>query len=77
MMIQVELQAYLEDYSPDGAGKFSYEMPDGATVADLIRRLGVPEELASVITIGNEAIDTSQALKEGDRVTVIPPVAGG
>ena len=77
MMIRVELQAYLEDYSPDGQDKFSYEMPDGATVADLIRHLGVPEELASVITIGDEAIDASQALKEGDRVTVIPPVAGG
>jgi sulfur carrier protein ThiS len=77
MKIRVELQAYLEDYSPDGRDKFSYEMPDGATVADLICKLGVPEELASVITIGDEAIDTAQALKEGDRVTVIPPVAGG
>jgi molybdopterin synthase sulfur carrier subunit len=77
MKIRVELQAYLEDYSPDGQDKFSYEMPDGATVADLIRKLGVPEELASVITIGDEAIDASQALKDGDRVTVIPPVAGG
>ena len=77
MKIQVELQAYLEDYSPDGQDKFAYEMPDGATVADLIRKLGVPEELASVITIGDEAIDASQALNEGDRVTMIPPVAGG
>jgi sulfur carrier protein ThiS len=77
MKIRVELQAYLEDYSPDGQDKFSYEMPDGATVADLIRKLGVPEELASVIAIGDQAADASQELNEGDRVTVIPPVAGG
>ena len=77
MRIRVDLQAYLEDYSPDGQDKFSYELPDGATVADLIHKLGVPEELASVITIGDEAVDASQALTEGDRVTVIPPVAGG
>jgi molybdopterin converting factor small subunit len=77
MNIRVELQAYLADYAPGDGGRFAYEMPVGATVADLIRRLGVPEELASVITIGDEAIDASQALKEGDRVTVIPPVAGG
>jgi sulfur-carrier protein len=77
MKIRVELQAYLGDYAPGNGGVFSYEMPDGATVTDLIRKLGVPEELASVITIGDEAIDASQALKDGDRVTVIPPVAGG
>lgn len=77
MNIRVDLQAYLDDYAPGDSGLFAYEMPDGATVADLIRKLGVPDELASVITIGDEAIDASQALKEGDRVMVIPPVAGG
>jgi molybdopterin synthase sulfur carrier subunit len=77
MKIRVDLQAYLGDYAPGDGGRFAYEMPEGATVADLIRKLGVPEELASVITIGDEAIDASQALKEGDRVTVIPPMAGG
>jgi sulfur carrier protein ThiS len=77
MKIRVELQAYLEDYSPDGRGVFAYEMPDGATVADLIRKLGVPEELASVLVIGEDAVEPAQTLHEGDRVTVIPPVAGG
>jgi molybdopterin converting factor small subunit len=77
MKIRVELQAYLEDYSPGDGGIFAYEMPDGATVADLIRRLGVPEELASVLVIGEEAVEPAQTLHEGDRVTVIPPVAGG
>jgi sulfur carrier protein ThiS len=77
MNIRVELQAYLGDYAPGDSGTFAYEMPDGATVADLIRKLGVPVELAAVITIGDEAVHDSQALKDGDRVTVIPPVAGG
>jgi ThiS family. len=77
MKIRVELQAYLEDYSPGDGGIFAYEMPDGATVADLIRKLGVPEELASVLVIGEDAVEPARALHEGDRVTVIPPVAGG
>jgi molybdopterin synthase sulfur carrier subunit len=77
MKIRVELQAYLEDYAPGDGAIFAYELPDGATVADLIRKLGVPEELASVLVIGDEAVDASHALKEGDRLTVIPPVAGG
>ncbi len=77
MKVRVELQAYLEDYAPDGRGIFPYEMPDGATVADLIRKLGVPEELASVLVVGEDAVEPAQTLHEGDRVTVIPPVAGG
>jgi molybdopterin converting factor small subunit len=77
MNVRVDLQAYLSDYAPGDSGTFAYEIPDGATVADLIRKLGVPVELASVITIGDDAVDASQALKDGDRVTVIPPVAGG
>ncbi len=76
MKIRVELQAYLADYAPADSGTFAYDVPDGATVEDVIRKLGVPEELASVITIGDEAVDASRTLKDGDRVTVIPPVAG-
>ena len=52
MKIRVELQAYLADYSPADSGTFAYEVPDGATVEDVVRKLGIPEELASVITIG-------------------------
>lgn len=77
MKIRVELQAYLEDYAPADGGIFAYEMPDGTTVADLIRKLGVPEELASVLVIGEDAVEPAQTLHEGDRVIVIPPVAGG
>ena len=77
MKVRVELQAYLEQYSPNGQDLFDYELPDGARVQDLVVKLGMPAELASVIIVGNTNATPSHPLKEGDRVTLIPPLAGG
>lgn len=77
MKVRVELQAYLGQYSPNGEAVFDYELPEGSTVQDLVRRLGVPEELASVVIVSDASVDLSHPLREGDRVTLIPPLAGG
>ena len=77
MKIKVDLQAYLEQYSPDGQQAFEYELPEGAFVRDLVTRLGIPGDLASIIIVGNTNATPSHPLTEGDRVTLIPPLAGG
>jgi molybdopterin converting factor small subunit len=77
MKVKVELQAYLEQYSPNGNDVFEYEVPDGARVTDLVSKLRIPNDLASVIIVGDQNTDSSHALKEGDRVILIPPLAGG
>jgi molybdopterin converting factor small subunit len=77
MIVTVDLKAYLEQYSPDGHSSFEYELAEGATVQTLVRRLNVPEEMASVIIVNDVSADLADALHEGDRVTLIPPLAGG
>ena len=77
MKVKVELQAYLEQYSPNGNDVFDYEVPDGSRVLDLVTKLGIPADLASVIIVSDQNTDPSYALKEGDRVILIPPLAGG
>ena len=77
MKVRVQLESYLDQYAPGDDAKFSLEVPDGATIAEVLRKLHVPLEQAAVLTLGDEAVDMTQQLKEGDRVTVIPPVAGG
>lgn len=77
MKLRVELQAYLQQYSPDDISVFEYEMPDGATAGDLIRKLNVPEDLASVIIVGDANTSTVHVLNDGDHVTIVPPLAGG
>jgi molybdopterin converting factor small subunit len=59
------------------------ELPDGATVDELYRRLaaGHPElapALRSALPIvGGEHVDRGQALANGDEVALLAPVAGG
>ena len=77
MKLTVELQAYLRQYSPNGSETFEYEMPEGAKVWDLVQKLAVPEELASIVIVGNANADYQHPLTDGDRVTLIPPLAGG
>ena len=77
MKVKVELQAYLEQYSPNGNDLFDYEVPDGARVLDLVTKLGIPGDLASVIIVSDQNTDPSYVLKDGDRVILIPPLAGG
>jgi molybdopterin converting factor small subunit len=77
MKIKVDLQAYLEQYSPNGQDVFDYEVADGAIVSDLVAKLGIPGELASIIIVGNTNATPSHPLTDGDRVTLIPPLAGG
>ena len=77
MRVTVELQAYLEQYSPDGQAVFEYTLPDGATVQTLVRQLSVPEEMASVIVLNARSADLDDPLQDGDRLILIPPLAGG
>ena len=77
MQIRVELQAYLSQYSPNGAEGFDLEVPQGATVDNIVRRLGIPEEMTSVIVINAENGEPETVLNEGDKLTLIPPLAGG
>lgn len=77
MLVTVELQTYLEQYSPNGQPLFEYALPEGATVQTLVRELNLPEELAGVIVLNDCIADFPDPLHEGDRVTLIPPIAGG
>ena len=77
MRVTVELQAYLEKYAPDGQAVFEYTLPDGATVQTLVRQLNVPEEMASVIVLNGRSADLDDPLQNGDRLILIPPLAGG
>lgn len=77
MKLKVELQAYLQQYSPNDQSVFDLEMPDGATVGDVVAKLGVPPDHASIIIVSEALADASTPLKDGDHVTVVPPLAGG
>jgi sulfur-carrier protein len=79
MKIELRLFASLSRYLPEqGGGNFcAMEIPEGTTISDLLRRLGVPVEVRKIIILNGVHAGESQTLTEGDRIGVFPPVAGG
>ncbi len=79
MQIDVALFAYLSKFQPDGAsgrGARAFDVPDGATVGDVIEMLELPDEPRVVFVNSKHATDDS-VLSPGDRLAIFPPVAGG
>ena len=77
--VHVKLFATLRKYRPDlGLGEaFAVEVPDGATVADLVRLLGLPEDQVRIVFVNAVASEQDHVLSEGDQVSIFPPVGGG
>jgi sulfur-carrier protein len=77
--VQVKLFATLEQYLPDCAEGDSamLELPDGATVAQLARRLRVPDDLLFLAAVNGHEAPCDTQLRAGDVVALFPPLAGG
>jgi molybdopterin converting factor small subunit len=79
MEIEVKLFATLRDFLPEGSGRFSCKMEiDGKTrVQDILSKLKISEEMPKIILVNGIHGKKDQVLKEGDVLSVFPPVAGG
>jgi MoaE-MoaD fusion protein len=64
-----------------GAEPFALDLPGGATVADLMARLGVHspavELLGIAVSVNAEYAERTRVLRENDEVGLLPPVSGG
>ncbi len=79
MEVTVVLFATLMRYHPQGEKNkpITMELPEGATINDLIERLGIGENEAKQAFIRHKSRPFDYKLEEGDRVAIFPPVAGG
>jgi sulfur-carrier protein len=78
MNIQFRLYASLFRYMPEPWRKApTVEVREDMTVRDLLESIKVPLEAVKVIFINGVHARVDDALREGDRVGVFPPVAGG
>jgi molybdopterin synthase catalytic subunit len=83
MQVQVLPFGVLKDWL--GSSPATIELPDGATVADLLTRLSArqlpgqtPVPLDGIaVSVNAEYARASQALHQGDAVGLLPPVSGG
>jgi molybdopterin synthase sulfur carrier subunit len=79
MEIEIKLFATLRDYLPEGSSRFSCKMKiDGHTrIEDVMSVLKIPEEMPKIILVNGIHGKKEQILKDGDVLSVFPPVAGG
>jgi len=79
MEIEIKLFATLRDYLPPGSSRFSckLEIDHLARVQDVLTRLKIPEDMPKIILVNGIHGKKEQVLKEGDVLSVFPPVAGG
>lgn len=80
MKIEVKLYASLGKYMPQEAvekGQGSLEVGEGTTIKALLENLKVPLETVKLIFLNGIHAKDNEVLKDGDRLGVFPPVAGG
>jgi molybdopterin converting factor small subunit len=72
----MELHGRLAQHSPNGDQAFDLEVPGGATVRTIVRRLDIPEEMTGAMVVNDKSTELETVLNTGDRLTMIPPLAG-
>ena len=81
MKVEVQFFSRLRDVA--GGRERVVDLPDGATVADLLARLYADHPKMQgwdgtlLVAIGLEFAGRAQELHEGDEVSIMPPVQGG
>jgi molybdopterin converting factor small subunit len=79
MTVRVKLHAILRKFLPPGAEDNTavVDVPDGATVADVVSRLGIPPKHAGMLVCGDDYLEPSTPLRDGQEFSIFPPLAGG
>ncbi|RMF91947.1 MAG: MoaD/ThiS family protein [Candidatus Schekmanbacteria bacterium] len=77
--IEVRVYATLQKYVPKQDLKTGNKMSiDGnTTIKSLLDNLGIPVEETKIIIVNGVHAELDTVLKDGDRVAIFPPVAGG
>ena len=69
----------MREYLPAGAegNEASVDLPEGATVGDLVDALGAPRRLVHALLVDEVRADIDRGLHEGAAVTLMPSFSGG
>ena len=83
MQITIKLFALLSSYLPAGAKghEAPMQVPEGATPAAVIERLGLPPKLTHLVLVNGVYVPPAErarlTLHAGDALAIWPPIAGG
>jgi len=83
MKITLQFYTMLKDCLPKGAegNKAEIEIEDGATIQNIIERQNMPQKMINMVMVSGTYVApsdfTSHELKDGDTLSMWPPLAGG
>ncbi len=80
MRIELRLFANLRRKLPPGSprGKCDLELPENTTIAAVLTRMDIPPDSAQMVLVnGEHDRDLGRTLRDGDVLSIFPPVAGG
>ena len=80
MKIKIKLLTQMKQYLPDSdlpGHTRSVEVKEGTVIREVLSELGIPEDTPKVILLNDRQGKLDDILKEGDTITVVPPVGGG
>jgi molybdopterin converting factor small subunit len=79
MRVRVKLFASLSRYYGNTAAgvPFEIEVPEGATMVDLVNRLKLPREEVKLFFVKGRARPIDWPLEPGDEVGIFPLIGGG
>lgn len=75
MKINVRFYGELRRHEPSFFRRV--ELPAGATVADVIERLGLQAGEVWLVKLGDRLVETNYMLQPDDEIALMPPVGGG
>lgn len=74
MQVKVRFFATLRKYRLAQEG---VELNDGATVADLLGRVGIPSSEVAVVLVDGRHVELDRQLHDGETLALFPLIAGG
>ena len=77
MHITIEILGPLRRFIADADNLATVDVPDEGTVADALDAVGIPEAENWNAAVEGQLVYPDSALKDGDRLLVFSPIAGG
>ncbi len=77
--LEVVLFATLRKYNPNGESSdpFPMQVPEGSTIEYILKELKIPPRESKQVFVNSIRQDKDYVLKNGERVAIFPPIAGG
>ena len=78
MKIELRLYASLSVTRPEtNGGSLVVDIKEGTSIWELLEQFKVPADSVKIIFLNGVHAQGDEVLKEGDRIGVFPPIAGG